>query len=103
MIGSKRKQERLRYLQRYWTDKVRDLPKVRINTPVDKERSCAIANIAVEGMEPHELSKYFFEVHRIFTVAINRKSVKGVRVTPHLYTSTKDLDKFVAAIEQIGS
>ena len=103
MIGSKRKQERLRYLQRYWTDKVRDLPKVNINTPVDKERSCAIANIAVEGMKPHELSKYFFEEHRIFTVAINRKSVKGVRVTPHLYTSTKDLDKFVAAIEQIGS
>ncbi|MEM7375321.1 MAG: hypothetical protein AAF587_42390 [Bacteroidota bacterium] len=54
-------------------------------------------------MSPNELSTYFYEKHRIFTVAINRKSVKGVRVTPHLYTSIQDLDAFVKAIKAIGS
>ena len=101
MIGSARKEARLRYLQKYWTNKVRDLERVSINTPVDEERCCAIANIAVEDKTPKELSEYFYEEHRIFTVAINRKSVKGVRVTPHLYTTLKDLDRFVEAISAL--
>ena len=101
MIGSARKEARLRYLQKYWTDKVRDLPRVNINTPVDDLRCCAIANIAVEGKKPQELSAYFYDEHRIFTVAINRKSVKGVRVTPHLYTTKADLDRFVKAIQEL--
>ena len=102
LIGSARKEARLRYLQNYWVDKVRHFPKVMINTPKEKHRSCAIANIGIQGMEPQDLSKYFFERHRIFTVAINRNSVKGVRVTPHLYTTIQDLDRFVKAVEEVG-
>ena len=101
MIGTERKAERLKYLQHYWVSKVRDLPKVTINTPKESHRHGAIANIAVEGMSPKELSTYFYDQHRIFTVAINRKSVKGVRVTPHLYTSLKELDTFVEAIKSL--
>lgn len=103
MIGPERKEARLRYLQKHWVDRVRDLPKVHINTPKEIHRHCAIANIAVDGMSPNELATYFYEKHRIFTVAINRKSVKGVRVTPHLYTTIQDLDTFVGAIEEVGS
>ncbi len=102
MIGAERKIERLRYLRNYWIDQVKDLPNVHINSPFDESRSCAIGNVAVEGMTPKELSDYFFQEHRIFTVAINTKSVKGVRVTPHLYTTLKDLDKLVHAIKSIA-
>ena len=101
-IGSKRKEARLRYLKNYWVNRVKDLPKVKINTPFEDNRSCAIANIAIKGMTPNELAEYFYKKHRIFTVAINNIAVKGVRVTPHLYTTTHDLDKFVKAIEQVG-
>ena len=103
MLGSERKEARLKYLKNYWVDRVKDLPKVIINTPFEDARSCAITNIAVEGMTPNELAQYFYDQHRIFTVAINRKSVKGVRVTPHVYTTLRDLDTFVAAIEKVGS
>ncbi|MCB0838603.1 MAG: aminotransferase class V-fold PLP-dependent enzyme, partial [Bacteroidetes bacterium] len=40
LIGSARKEARLRYLQNYWVDKVRHFPKVMINTPKEKHRSC---------------------------------------------------------------
>lgn len=101
MIGSERKQERLRYLRNYWVERVKDLPHVTINSPLEWERSCAIGNVAVKGMSPSELEKYLFEKHNIFTVSINRESVKGIRVTPHLYTTISDLDTFVAAIQAI--
>lgn len=100
LIGPARKEARLRYLKEYWTTRVKDLPGVSLNTPWERERSSAIANLAVDGISPNELADYFYDEHRIFTVAINRRAVKGVRITPHLYTRLEDLGKLVAAVRQ---
>ena len=98
-IGSKRKEERLRYLKNYWCEKVKDIPGVTLNVPLEHDRSCAIGNVAVEGITPDELEAFFYDKYRIFTVAINNKAVKGVRVTPHLYTTLENLDLLVDAIK----
>ncbi len=96
-IGSRLKYERLRYLCRYWTEKVAAFPHIRFNSPTF---DCAIANIAHSSMSPTELANYLFEQHRIFTVAIETPAVQGVRITPHLYTSLSDLDKLVEALRK---
>lgn len=101
-IGSKRKEERLRYLKNYWVTQVKDLPKVVINTPFEDERSCALANFAIDGMQPNAVADYLYDKHKIFTVGINRESVKGVRVTPHLYTTEAELDLLVKAIQELS-
>jgi selenocysteine lyase/cysteine desulfurase len=103
-IGSARKEERLRWLQRYWTDQVRELPRVRLFTPRAPQRTCAIATFGIDGIEPAELAKQLLARHRIFTVAIDRPAaaVRGVRVTPHLYTTTAELDALVAAIRELA-
>lgn len=104
-VGAVRKQERLRWLQRYWTSRVRGLPRVRLNTPEDPARTCAIANVAIEGMAPAEVVKRLLEEHRIFTVAINRPEagIEGVRVTPHLFTTTGELDALVGALRKLAA
>jgi selenocysteine lyase/cysteine desulfurase len=101
-IGSKRKEERLRYLKNYWVTQVKDLPKVIINTPFQDERSCALANFAIEGMKPNAVADYLYDKHKIFTVGINRDSIQGVRVTPHLYTTKPELDLLVKAIQELS-
>lgn len=102
-IGSKLKQDRLKYLMNYWVSKVADLPKVTINTPWNENsRNCTIINIAIEGFTPSELAEKLIKEHNIFTVAIDHPYIKGVRVTPHLYTSIKDLDAMVAAVKKIA-
>ena len=60
-IGSKRKEERLRYLKNYWAERVKDLPKVTLNMPLTDEQSCGLGNVAIEGMPPSELSKKLYE------------------------------------------
>ena len=50
-LGTRRKEARLRYLQNYWTSKVRALPNVIMNTPSDPKRSCAIANVGIKGVQ----------------------------------------------------
>ena len=102
-IGSKRKEERLKYLKNYWIEQVKDLPRVIINTPSADERSSALANFAIEGMQPDEVADYLYDKHKIFTVSINRKAVKGVRVTPHLYTTLPELDLLVKAIRELSA
>ena len=98
IIGSKRKEERLRFLKDYWVSRVSDLPKVSFNQPKTPSLSCAIANISVQGKTTHELSEFMFNKYRIHAVAIDWENIHGVRITPHVYTSTSDLDRLVTAI-----
>lgn len=102
-IGSKRKRERLLYLKNYWVNKVKDLKGVTFNTPVENNRTAAIANIAIKGFTPSALAEKLYKEHNIFTVAIEKEPIHGVRVTPHLYTTEKHLDKMVAAVTAISS
>ena len=101
-IGSARKEARLRYLQRYWTDQVRQSSNIILNTPETPERSCAIANVGIAGKTPAEVAKTLFGTYSIFTVAIDSANVHGVRVTPHLYTTTAELDTFVKALNEMA-
>ncbi|MFN8573309.1 MAG: aminotransferase class V-fold PLP-dependent enzyme [Gemmatimonadaceae bacterium] len=102
-IGGERKEARLRYLQVYWTRQVRDLPRVVVNTPADPKRTGAIANVGVQGIEPGDLAKRLMETYRVWTVAIDSPNVRGVRVTPHLFTTTEDLDALVKAIRELSA
>lgn len=102
-IGIARKEARLRYLKEYWTNRVRGVANVVLNTPTDPRRSCAIANVGVRNVLPAALAKTLLDTHRVWTVAIDTANVHGVRVTPSVYTSTAELDVFVNALKQIAS
>jgi selenocysteine lyase/cysteine desulfurase len=102
-IGVERKEARLRYIQRYWTSRVRDVPNVLVNTPTDPKRSCAIANVGVRGIAPADLAKTLFERYKVFTVAIDTANVHGVRVTPQLFTTPKELDVLVRALKELAA
>jgi selenocysteine lyase/cysteine desulfurase len=101
-IGSKRKEDRLRFLQKYWSDQVRGIPGIQVNTPVDPARCCGIGNVWVEKFAPSEMSKVLLEKYKIFTAAIDGSGVRGVRVCPNIYTSTADCDQLVAALKDMA-
>jgi len=102
-IGTARKEARLRYVQRYWTDRARGQPGTLINTPTDPARSCAIANVGVRGLAPADLAQALMDRYHIWTVAIDTANVHGVRVTPHLFTNTAELDALVRALRELAS
>ena len=102
MIGIDRKEKRMRYLQRYWSDQLRAVKNVVVNTPVDEHRSCGIANVGITHMKPTVLAKNLMDEFKIFTVGINRENVQGCRITPNVYTTTNELDSFVKAIKTLA-
>ena len=101
IIGVERKEARLRFIQNYWTSKVRDLPNVLVNTPADPARSCGIANVGIRGMKPAVMSDILFKKYKIYTVAIDGAGVHGCRITPNIYTTTSDLDVLVKALKEL--
>jgi len=101
-IGGKRKEARLRYLSRYWMNKLKELPKIRFNTSFDPNQSCAIANVHIDGTDPKAVTKYLFDKHHIFTVPIVHQEFQGIRITPNLYTTLQELDRFCDQMEEIG-
>ena len=103
MMGAERKEARMYFLQNYWTSKVRNLPRIMINTPAEASRSCGIANVGIEGILPADLAKRLLSEHKIFTVAIDYADVRGCRITPNLYTTTKELDMFIVALKTLSN
>lgn len=101
-IGADRKEARLRYLQNYWTKQVRNLPHIVLNTPEDPVRSCAIANVGVRNMKPGEMAETLLKKFKVYTVAIDGANVHGCRITPNIFTTTKELDTFVDALKKMG-
>lgn len=103
MIGPERKEARLRYLQQYWTARVRKLPKIIINTPEDSNRACGIANVGIEGIQPKDLAKRLMDEYKIFTVGIDSANVYGCRITPNVYTTTAELDVLINALKKMST
>jgi len=101
-IGGKRKEARLRYLSRYWMNRLKDVPKVRFNTSFDPAQSCAIANVQIEGMSPRAIGSYLFDKHLIFTTPIVHEEFEGIRITPNVYTTLGELDRFCNVMEKIA-
>jgi len=102
-IGSKRKEARIRYLKNYWAGKVKDIPKVKIHTSLQDDFSCAICGVSIDGMTPGELETELFVKYKIHSISIVWENISCVRITPHVYTRLKDLDRLVNALETIAS
>ena len=101
-IGMERKEKRMRFLQRYWSNKLRNVKNVIVNTPLDIDRSCGIGNVGLTNMSPSKMEDLLFEKYKIFTVAIDYANVKGCRISPNIFTTTKELDSFVDAVKELS-
>jgi selenocysteine lyase/cysteine desulfurase len=103
MIGGSLKQRRLEYLKQYWCNKLKKLNGVSIHTPLDPKFSCAIANFKIANMETHAISSELLSKYKVHTVSIVWDNIDSVRVTPNVYTTTRDLDIFIQAVEKMVS
>ncbi|MEZ0608985.1 aminotransferase class V-fold PLP-dependent enzyme [Fibrella sp. WM1] len=102
-IGSARKFARAHYLKNYWMERVRNVPGVALHTSLKPEWAGAVGLFSIDGMKPAEIDAQLMNKFKIHTVGIDWESIHGIRVTPHVYHSPKDLDRLVAAITAIAA
>ena len=101
-VGPKRKEERLRYLKDHWVNQLKDLPNVRFHTSMDPRQSCGLANVEIVGIEPGAIGSYLMDKHKIFTTPIVHPEFKGIRITPSVYTTLQELDRFCDVMSHVA-
>ena len=100
-IGAKRKEERLRYLRDYWAQRLLTHDRVRLHTSLKPEFSCCIGTVQIEGINTSDVGTYLWDAHRIIATPIKHPEFEGLRVTPNVFTTLEELDRFVDAMEHI--
>ncbi len=100
-IGPERKAARLRFLRDRWMKRLDGLPGVRIYTSYDPRMSCGLANIGLDGVEPAKLVRQLWETRRIIVTPINHPACTGIRVTPNVFTTLDEVDRFAEAMEAV--
>ena len=56
----------------------------------------------IEGLNQAAIGSYLFDKHRIFTTPIIHEEFEGIRITPNVYTTLGELDRFCDVIETIA-
>lgn len=102
-IGGKRKQERLHYLKTYWCNAVVKNPRVKLHISLNPGYSCAIGTFSIDGIAPGDIVSKLFSDYQIHTTGIVWENISAVRVSPNVYTTTKDLDRLIEAVGRIAA
>jgi selenocysteine lyase/cysteine desulfurase len=100
-IGLERKAARLRYLRDRFLRRLAESPQVKVHTSFEPQMSCGIGNLQVKGVDSVALAKHLFDAHRIIVVPIKHDEFEGLRVTPCVYTTLDEVDRFAEAIERV--
>jgi selenocysteine lyase/cysteine desulfurase len=98
-IGIVRKQQRLHYLKNYWMEQVKDLPGLHLGTSLSPRWAGAIGLFSIDGKKAADIDTYLFRQSRIHTTVTEWGGISGVRVTPNVFTTTKELDLLVKTIK----
>ncbi|NKB87301.1 MAG: aminotransferase class V-fold PLP-dependent enzyme [Acidobacteria bacterium] len=99
-IGSLRKTARLVYLRDYHLNRLMDFSdRVQVSTSQTPGKAAGISTVGVEGIDTSELNSWLWREHKIISVGINHAEFTGLRISPSVFTTLEELDRFCDAIE----
>ena len=100
-IGIARKTARLRYLRDRWAHRLRENAKVQILHSESPELSAGIGFIGFKGVDAGKMYETLYNKHNIVTARVEMPGqYDGLRVTPHIYSTLRDVDTFAETVEK---
>jgi len=99
-IGIERKAARLRYLRDRWANRLTQNAKCRILHSRDPEQSCGIGFVSFNGADAVRIHDALWSKYAILTAYMGHEEYNGLRITPHVYSTLRDIDFFSEAVEK---
>jgi len=100
-LGAARKAARLVWLRDRWAMALLGNERVRLHTSLKPGFACGIATMQVDGIDSRALARHLFEAHRILVQRIEHDEVSGIRVSPSVYTTPAEIDRFVEVMQGV--
>jgi selenocysteine lyase/cysteine desulfurase len=98
-IGIKLKEARLRYLKNYWAKKLQTYQNVRFYTSFKDRYAGGIALFGVTDRDVNQVSLELERKYRIHHTRTKLEGIEGIRISPNVYTSLDDLDRFLEGVD----
>jgi len=100
-LGIDRKAARLRYLRDRWALRLARNPKCRILHSPDPEQSCGIGFLAfTPGIDAGKMREALWGKYNIITTYMPHTEYSGLRVTPNIYSTLREVDFFADMVEK---
>jgi selenocysteine lyase/cysteine desulfurase len=100
-IGDERKAARLRYLRDRWAQRLLAFSaRVRLHTSLDPRFACGIATVQIDDIDSRKLSSWLWKEHGILVTPIVHDQFEGIRVSPSVYTTPEEIDRFSDVLER---
>lgn len=95
-LGAGRKIARLTYLRDRWAKRLvaEGKGRVKILTPLDSPWGGGIGFISIDGLNNEKLGNWLFSQHKVVQTPITHAEFSGIRVTPNVYTTVDEIDRF---------
>lgn len=100
-IGLRRKEARMIYLRDRWANRLLEHDRVRMHTSLKPGFACGLATVQIEGIDSEELTHHLWKEYRIIVTAIKHDEFEGIRVTPNVYSTIEEIDRFCDAMESV--
>jgi selenocysteine lyase/cysteine desulfurase len=100
-LGADRKLARLVLLRDRWVAALAAAPRVRLCTDLTPGRAGAIATVGIDGVDTRKLAAHLWDEHRILVSPIVHERFTGIRVSPSVYTTLPEIDRFVAVMHDV--
>ncbi len=100
-IGQANKAERLRYLFNSWAKPLSKYDNVHMHTSFNPKFSCGLATMQIKGVDSGKIGPHMWNTHRIIVTPIKHAEFEGIRVTPHVYTTMEEIERFIIAMEDV--
>jgi selenocysteine lyase/cysteine desulfurase len=99
-LGAGRKSARLIYLRDRWAKRLlaEGQGRVKVLTPLDSPWGGGLGFFNVDGLEPTKLGEWLMSKHRVVQTPIVHAEFKGIRVTPNVYTTLDEIDRFAELV-----
>jgi selenocysteine lyase/cysteine desulfurase len=100
-LGAKRKEARMIYLRNRWANPLKEHDRVKLHTSLKPGFACGLATVQILGIDSVELTSYLWNKHRIIVTPIKHPEFEGIRVTPNVYSTLEEIDRFTEVMEGI--
>jgi len=108
-LGVERRAARMRYITMRWAEHLRAHPRIIIHSNLDPGQTWGLACVAIDGVDSSKLAAHLWDEHRIIVSSVGRDdpsdpslSYRGLRITPNIYTTLREVDTFAEAMEDVA-
>ncbi len=101
-LGIDIKVNRLQGLKEYWCNQVKDIDNVQLKTWIEPRYSAAVATFKLDNLSNGKTLKSLSDDFNIHAKSVGGKGGGGIRVSPNIFTTEKELDQLVSAISNLS-